>query len=167
VHDLELVRLVELHLRPLTREQSEQFVHNWFRIVETSLAIDQEQGRIKAETAANKLVTTLREPGFRTARVATLTRNPQRREGKVYVDFVQNGHGRLLVAPFTVRPKPGAPVSAPLKWSEVNKRLKIENHTIKSVPKRMRRMGEDPLRPVLDVEPDLLGALQRLTTWFD
>ena len=99
--------------------------------------------------------------------IATLTRNPQRREGKVYVDFVQNGHGRLLVAPFTVRPKPGAPVSAPLKWSEVNKRLKIENHTIASVPKRMRRMGEDPLRPVLDVEPDLLGALQRLTTWFD
>ncbi|NIP80558.1 MAG: DNA ligase, partial [Gemmatimonadetes bacterium] len=48
--------------------------------------------------------------------IATLTRNPERREGKVYVDFVQNGHGRLLVAPFTVRPKPGAPVSAPLRW---------------------------------------------------
>lgn len=99
--------------------------------------------------------------------IATLTRNPDRRDGKVYVDFVQNGHGRLLVAPFTVRPKPGAPVSAPLLWKEVNKRLKIENHTIKSVPKRMKRLGADPLRPVLDTEPDLLGALNRLTTWFD
>ena len=58
--------------------------------------------------------------------IATLTRNPDRREGKVYVDFVQNGHGRLLAAPFTVRPRPGATVSAPLEWSEVNKRLTIE-----------------------------------------
>ena len=99
--------------------------------------------------------------------IATLTRNPDRREGKVYVDFVQNGHGRLLVAPYTVRPKPGAPVSTPLAWSEVNKRLTIESHTMMSVPKRMKRLGTDPMRPVLDLEPDLLGALERLTTWFD
>ena len=99
--------------------------------------------------------------------IATLTRSPGKREGKVYIDFVQNGHGRLLVAPFTVRPLAGAPVSAPLKWSEVNKRLQIENHTIKSVPKRMKRLGADPLRPVLDLQPDLLEALERLTGWFD
>jgi len=100
-------------------------------------------------------------------KVATLTRSPDRRDGKVYIDFVQNGHGRLLAAPFTVRPLPGAPVSAPLEWREVNRRLKISDHTIRSVPKRMRRLGADPLRPVLDLEPDLLGALDRLTGWFD
>ncbi len=99
--------------------------------------------------------------------IATLTRNPDRRDGKVYVDFVQNGQGRLLAAPFTVRPKPGAPVSAPLRWREVNKRLRILDHTIVSVPRRMKRLGEDPLRPVLDLEPDLLGALERLTRWLD
>jgi bifunctional non-homologous end joining protein LigD len=99
--------------------------------------------------------------------IATLTRNPKLRDGKVYVDFVQNGHGRLLVAPFSVRPKRAAPVSAPLEWKEVNRRLTIEQHTIKSVPKRMERLGHDPLRPVLDLEPDLLEALARLTTWFD
>ena len=99
--------------------------------------------------------------------IATLTRNPDRREGKVYVDFVQNGHGRLLAAPFTVRPLPGAPVSAPLRWSEVTKKLKISNHTIASLPKRMRRLAGDPLAPVLELEPDLLGALERLTHWFD
>jgi bifunctional non-homologous end joining protein LigD len=99
--------------------------------------------------------------------IATLTRNPKRREGKVYVDFVQNGHGRLLAAPFTVRPLPGAPVSAPLRWSEVTRRLKISAHTIATVPKRMARLAEDPLAPVLALEPDLLGALERLTHWFD
>jgi bifunctional non-homologous end joining protein LigD len=99
--------------------------------------------------------------------IATLTRNPDRRDGKVYVDFVQNGHGRLIVAPYSVRPKPEAPVSTPLDWSEVNERLTIESHNIMSVPKRLKRLGEDPMRPVLDLEPDLLGALERLTNWFD
>ena len=98
--------------------------------------------------------------------IATLTRNPERRDGKVYVDFVQNGHGRLLVAPFTVRPKPGAPVSAPLLWSEVTKDLTIAQHTIATVPDRMDRLGADPMAPVLELEPDLLGALERLAGWF-
>lgn len=98
--------------------------------------------------------------------IATLTRNPERREGKVYVDFVQNGHGRLLVAPFCVRPKPAAPVSAPLLWEEVTHDLRIEDHTIANMPERMERLGADPLRPVLDDEPDLLGALGRLQEWF-
>jgi bifunctional non-homologous end joining protein LigD len=99
--------------------------------------------------------------------IATLTRNPERRAGKVYVDFLQNGHGKLLAAPFTVRPRAGATVSAPLKWTEVKKGLTIERHTIESLPKRMKRLGKDPLAPVLELEPDLLGALERLVHWFD
>ncbi|MEQ9400179.1 MAG: DNA ligase D [Longimicrobiales bacterium] len=99
--------------------------------------------------------------------IATLTRNPERRDGKVYVDFVQNGHGRLLVAPFTVRPKPGAPVSAPLDWEEVTPELTIGQHTIVTLPDRMDRLGRDPLAPVLEMQPDLLGALGRLTRWFE
>lgn len=37
--------------------------------------------------------------------IATVARLPSRHEGKVYVDFLQNGHGRLTVAPFCVRPR--------------------------------------------------------------
>jgi len=99
--------------------------------------------------------------------IATLVRNPEKREGKVYVDFVQNGHGRLLVAPFSVRPLPGAPVSTPLRWDEVDDALTIEQHTIRTVPERMEALGEDPLAPVLEWEPDLLGALGKLSGWFD
>jgi bifunctional non-homologous end joining protein LigD len=99
--------------------------------------------------------------------IATLTRNPDRREGKVYIDFLQNGHGRLLAAPFTVRSKAGAPVSAPLMWSEVNQSLRIEDFTIRNMPERMETLGADPCLPVLELEPDLVSALQRLTDWFD
>ena len=94
--------------------------------------------------------------------ISTITRNPDRREGKVYIDFVQNGHGRLLAAPFSVRPLPGAPVSMPLKWSEVNAKLRLDAFTIKTAPARMKKLKQDPLRPVLDEQPDLHGVLGRL-----
>jgi bifunctional non-homologous end joining protein LigD len=94
--------------------------------------------------------------------IATVTRNPDRREGKVYLDFVQNGHGRLLAAPFSVRPLPGAPVSMPLRWSEVNDKLRLAAFTIKTAPARMKRLKRDPLLPVLDEQPDLHAVLERL-----
>lgn len=118
-----------------------------------------EQSRTLGELIGRVVVAELPE-------IATLTRNPERRAGKVYVDFLQNGHGRLLVAPFTVRPKPAAPVSTPLLWDEVVESLRIEDHTIANVPERMERLGADPLADILDDEPDLLGALARLTGRF-
>ena len=95
--------------------------------------------------------------------IATVTRNLERRDGKVYIDFVQNGHGRLLVAPLCLRPIEKAPVSTPLRWSEVNSKLQITNHTLESVPKRLARQKSDPLAGVLEDEPDLIGALTRLS----
>lgn len=95
--------------------------------------------------------------------VATVARRPEQRDGKVYVDFVQNGHGRLIVAPYCVRPLPGAPVSAPLEWGEVNGDLAIADHHIKTVPERMARRKTDPLDGLLSMKPDLgrsLAALQ-------
>ena len=94
--------------------------------------------------------------------IATVARRPSRREGKVYVDFLQNGHGRLIVAPFCVRPLPGAPVSAPLAWAEVDARLSIADYTIRTVPDRMARR-EDPMRGVLQARPDLACGVRRLT----
>ncbi|HUF89856.1 MAG TPA: DNA ligase D [Gemmatimonadota bacterium] len=94
--------------------------------------------------------------------IATIERVVRKRGGKVYVDFLQNGHGKLLVAPYSTRPIPGAPVSAPLRWKEVGPSLDIGRFTIASMPRRLRAMKDDPLRPVLDLEPDLAGAIARL-----
>jgi bifunctional non-homologous end joining protein LigD len=114
-----------------------------------------EQSRAMAELLARVVAAELSE-------IATIVRNPRRRGGRVYLDFVQNGHGRLLVAPFSVRPVPEASVSAPLKWTEVTRRLRPRGHTIETLPRRMRRLREDPLAPVLEVKPDLLAALSQL-----
>jgi len=114
-----------------------------------------EQARGLGELLARCIVTRLPE-------IATITRQVSRRDGRVYVDYLQNGSGKLLVAPFSVRPLPGAPVSMPLEWREVNRRLDIRRHTIKTAPGRMGRLKEDPLAPVLESVPDLGAALERL-----
>ena len=93
--------------------------------------------------------------------IATVTRQVQKRGGKVYLDYVQNGHGRLLVAPYCVRPLPGAPVSMPIEWREVTPKLDIRKFTIKNAVARMKKMG-DPLLPVMTEKPDLVHALNRL-----
>jgi len=85
------------------------------------------------------------------------------RGGKVYVDYLQNGHGKTIAGPFSARPVPGATCSAPLKWSEVNAKLDPKDYTIKTLPARMKRLKEDPLAPVLTSKPDLQSALAALT----
>jgi bifunctional non-homologous end joining protein LigD len=114
-----------------------------------------EESRTLGELLARLVVAQLPE-------IATVARLPAQREGKVYVDFLQNGHGKLLVAPFCVRPIPNASVSMPLAWDEVDAALRLDQHTIRTAPARMKGLGEDPLRPVLDLAPDLAGALLRL-----
>jgi len=95
--------------------------------------------------------------------IATTIRLPQNRGGRVYVDFLQNGHGKLLAAPWSARPVPGALVSTPLRWSEVKPDLDMTRYTIKSVPERMKKLRQDPLRPVLSGQPDLIRAVARLS----
>jgi len=93
--------------------------------------------------------------------ISTIVRGIQARGGKVYVDFGQNGPGQTIVAPLSVRPLPGAPVSCPLRWSEVTARLDPGRFTIRTAPARLDRMG-DPTAPVLGPGVDIAAALARL-----
>jgi bifunctional non-homologous end joining protein LigD len=95
--------------------------------------------------------------------IATLERNIGRRKGKVYLDGLQNRHGQLLVAPFSVRPLPGASVSMPLRWSELKPSLDFRRFNLGNAVARMRRMKEDPNRALLAEKPPLLEILDRLS----
>jgi bifunctional non-homologous end joining protein LigD len=114
-----------------------------------------DQARVVSELLARVLVADL-------ADIATVRRLPTQREGKVYLDYLQNGRGKLLVAPFSVRPLPGAPVSTPLDWSEVVQGLDIRTFTIRTVPERLAARTTDPLRGVLEDRPDLVQVLGKL-----
>ena len=118
-----------------------------------------EQSRSLGELLARYLVAKL-------PNITTIARQVSRRDGRVYVDYLQNGSGKLLVAPFSVRALPGAPVSMPLAWREVNRKLDIRAHTIKNAPERMRKLKKDPLAAVLETVPDLGAALEQLMAEF-
>ncbi|HSL69100.1 MAG TPA: DNA ligase D [Longimicrobiales bacterium] len=113
-----------------------------------------EQGKQLGELLARAIV------GQDPAR-ATVERVISKRAGRVYVDYLQNGHGKLLVSPLCVRPLPGAPVSMPLDWDDVVPGLNPRQFTIKNAPARLAQHA-DPMRDVLEVKPDLVRALGRL-----
>jgi bifunctional non-homologous end joining protein LigD len=96
------------------------------------------------------------EPG-----ISTVARPLRARGGKVYIDFGQNGHGQTIVAPYSLRPLPGAPASCPLEWREVTPRLDPARFTLVTLPARFDKM-EDPLRPVLGDGIDMAAALERI-----
>lgn len=94
--------------------------------------------------------------------IATVDRVVDRRAGKVYVDFLQNGRGKLLVAPYSTRPVPEGAVSMPLLWDEVTPSLCPRDFTIRNALERVEAWDGDPMGPVLEERPDLLAALERL-----
>ena len=98
--------------------------------------------------------------------IATVARPLHARQGKVYIDFGQNGYGRTIAAPFSVRPLPGAPVSCPLLWSEVTARLDPGRFTLKTAVRRFEKKA-DPLLPVVEASGvDMTDAVARLETLF-
>ncbi len=93
--------------------------------------------------------------------ISTVARPLRARGGKVYIDFGQNGHGQTIVAPYSLRPLPGAPASCPLAWREVTPRLDPARFTLKTLPARFDKMA-DPLTPVLGDGIDMAAALERI-----
>jgi bifunctional non-homologous end joining protein LigD len=88
------------------------------------------------------------EPGL-----VTLETRPERRQG-VYVDVKMNGHGQQIVAGYSVRPLPGAPVATPLRWDELRADLDPLRFTLATVPERVAKLG--------DLQEPLLRGRQRL-----
>ena len=85
------------------------------------------------------------------ARVPSMTveRSLAKRRGRLYLDYMQNAYGKTVVAPYSPRAADGAPVSAPLKWSEVTKKLDPLKYTIKTMPNRLAKVG-DLFAPALE-----------------
>jgi bifunctional non-homologous end joining protein LigD len=76
---------------------------------------------------------------------------------------LQNRHGQTIASPLSVRPLPGAPVSTPLRWSEVDAKLDPRRFTLRTVPARLAKQKVDPFSQVLELKPNLPAALGRLS----
>jgi len=77
------------------------------------------------------------------------------REGLARLDYTQNAVNKTLVAPFSARPAPGAPVSVPIEWDELDDgELRPDRWTVRTVLERLAEAG-DPLRPLVGLPQEL------------
>src|SRR5207237_8585162 len=95
-----------------------------------------DDARVLAEIVAG--VATERRPDLATT-VRAVAKRPRDR---VYVDYLQNVIGKTIVGPYSVRGRPRAPVSAPLRWSEVRKGLRPERFHMKNLAARLAKGGD-------------------------
>jgi bifunctional non-homologous end joining protein LigD len=79
----------------------------------------------------------------------------------VLVDHRQNGHGKTIASAYSVRPKPGAPVSTPLRWEELGEKVRPRDFGMREALERVERHG-DLFEPVLKGGQSLGPALRKL-----
>ncbi len=91
----------------------------------------------------------------------TIERKTADRDGKMYIDFLQNRPQATVASAYSLRPKPGATVSIPMHWEEVTKGLEIKNYTIFNSIDRMKEQG-DIFKGVLGKGINLKKALKAL-----
>lgn len=115
---------------------------------------DYDSIKILAELIAKEVQTRL-------PKTTSIERSIKKRENKLYIDFLQNRRGQTLAAPYSVRPKPGATVSTPLEWNEVNEKLHPSQFTIKNVLQRLEKKG-DLWKPVLSKGANIKKIIKKL-----
>jgi bifunctional non-homologous end joining protein LigD len=97
----------------------------------------------------------------REPRLTSLERHPAQRQGKVYLDYLQNGHGQTLACAYSARPRPGATVSAPLSWDEIKPGLSPAQFTINNMTDRLQ-LDARLWQPILGEGIDLKSLLAKL-----
>jgi bifunctional non-homologous end joining protein LigD len=85
----------------------------------------------------------------------------KKKRSGVLVDHRQNGHGKTIASVYSVRPKPGAPVSTPLPWAELTEDVRPRDFTMRVALERVERLG-DLFEPVLRGKQALGPALKAL-----
>ena len=94
--------------------------------------------------------------------ITTLERSLSKRGPKIYIDYLQNSAGQTLASVYSVRPVPGASVSTPLEWKEVNHQLSPKQFTMQNIFQRLKKKV-DLFLPVLKEANSIDKALKALT----
>ena len=66
--------------------------------------------------------------------LGSLERMPKKRVRKIYLDYLQNGRGKTMATPYSLRVKKGAPVSTPVSWSQFQNLSSLQELNIHTVP---------------------------------
>ncbi|HEX4965277.1 MAG TPA: DNA ligase D [Thermoanaerobaculia bacterium] len=83
------------------------------------------------------------------------------RKGKVFIDYLRNGRGATSIAPYSTRARPGAPVSAPLFWEELETDVRANTWTVENLPARLEALRGDPWAGFAKVRQSITAAVKK------
>jgi bifunctional non-homologous end joining protein LigD len=95
--------------------------------------------------------------------ITSLERSPSKRKGRLYLDYLQNRQTQTAAAPYSLRPKPGVPVSTPVDWTELKKGLTPTTFNARNIFDRIKSEG-DLFKPVLGKGINLEKVLGKLAS---
>ena len=91
----------------------------------------------------------------------TMTLSKAKRKGKILVDYLRNARGATAIEAYSTRARAGAPVSLPVHWDEVTPSLKPGHFNVRSVPKRLASLREDPWADFSRVRQSITSAMMK------
>jgi bifunctional non-homologous end joining protein LigD len=83
------------------------------------------------------------------------------RRGRIYIDYLRNGRGATAVGAYTPRARPGAPVSTPVSWEEVEQGVRPDQFTVETVPQRLTTLSADPWAEIGKTRQTISAAVRR------
>jgi len=116
--------------------------------------LDWERVKTFAKWIADSFVT--QRPEDFTANMAKRARH-----GRIYIDYLRNGRGATAVGVYIPRARPGAPVSTPLSWEEVENGVRPDEFTVKTVPQRLAALPSDPWAEMGKIRQTISAAVRR------
>ena len=96
------------------------------------------------------------EPGLFLANMSKV-----KRAGKIFVDYLRNGETASAVAAYSPRARPEGGVSTPLAWDELDAKDVRGRHTVKTVPRRLARLRDDPWKGYFSTRQSITAAMLR------
>jgi bifunctional non-homologous end joining protein LigD len=146
--------LDELKLCGYAKTSGGEGIHVYLPVIEKTVTYGE------ATTLARALSVIVAE---RLPELVTIERNVKKRpKGAVYLDYLQNGRGKTLASAYSLRARPNAPVSTPLRWTELKKPIDPSQFNIETVPKRIKTVG-DLFEPVPRGEQDVQHLVRALS----
>jgi bifunctional non-homologous end joining protein LigD len=119
--------LEELRLRSFPKTTGGRGLHV---LVPLRRGPNQEQVRLIVRSVSQEMAR-------RSPAMITVQMQKAKRQNRVFADWLRNAFGQTIVAPYSVRCRPGAPISTPLHWDEVSPRLDPSQFNIRTIPRRL------------------------------
>ena len=91
----------------------------------------------------------------------TANQSKRARRDRIYIDYLRNTRGATAIGAYSTRARPGAPVSTPLHWHEVEAGIRPEGFSVATLPGRLAALAPDPWAEIGEVRQTIAAAARR------